>query len=176
MEEILLFKNIKKCPKLLFYDSDFNRVGLYYKNSYSNYKLAKENNDFNKYHPNRIIYNELLCSIELDNGYGVSGETTYYSSDEFIKYTADNEPANRVITKAFNSFEFLNEPDYRLVNNEVQVVFTCKNTIIANEYVKYVVYFEDGAKSPYKIEVHSYLGERTYKLTMYYDDIINISI
>ena len=163
-------------PLVYVYDSDFNRVGLYYENSYSNYKLAKENNDFNKYHPNRIIYNELLCSIELDNGYGVGGETTYYSSDEFIKYTADNEPANRVITKAFNSFEFLSEPDYRLVNNEVQVVFSCKNTTIANEYVKYVVYFEDGAKSPYKIEVDSYLGERTYKLTMYYGDIINISI
>lgn len=158
------------------YDSARDVVGLYYENSYSNYKLAKENNDFNTYSPNRIIYNELLCSYEINNGYGLSGGTTYYSSDEFIKYTIDNELANRVITKAFNSFEFVNEPDYRLVNNEVQVVFSFINPLIDNEYAKCVFYFEDknGHYIPYKVEINADLESRQYKLTMYYGDKINI--
>lgn len=149
-----------------------NTVAYYYKDSYSNYKNAINNNDFETYQPDVYIFNELYGYIDA------KGNETYYSSDEFIKYTADNEEANHVIINAFNHFELLDNLEYRLEDTEIKVIFSFIDPLIADEYVKYVFYFEnlDDVYTPYKVETITSWKDCDYVLTMYYTDTFNIVI
>ena len=158
-------------PITYVYDSSVNIVAKYFARDYSKFKSAIESNDFETYRPSAYIFNDSYCFYNLYNQ-----EEIYYSSDEFFKYTADNENATAIITKVFNCFVIKDEPEYRLVDDEIQVVFTCVNTTIADEFITYSFYFKKGNNNPYKAYIISHFGDYIYELTLFYNDKIGISL
>ena len=159
-------------PYVYIYDSNINTVALYNADYYDEAEMAIDNNDFVTYLPNIYAFNDTNSYLNVKTG------QEHYLYYDYYKYTIDDEDVSNVIINAFSNFEFYDDPDYRLENNEVKIIFSYINELIDDEFAKCVVYCEKklGSYNPYKMTINSSLSGLGFELTVYFNNVFDIVI
>lgn len=150
------------------YDEETDILAAYFQND-DHYDAIK-NNDFETYMPNLFINNKEKSTYNPKN----NKETIY---DQFMRYTVDDENANKAITHAFSDIEIYdkNRIIYQKDNNKTKVYFDATNSIF-DRLSKYAFYFEKvgNVDRLMRIEIDASIDDYNYYFTMYYDDVFDI--